>query len=149
MSDVQVDWNPELEEWTRRTDDHLLAVSAGRLDLDGSGVLRRAGVDVLEPSWTVSVAMAEFIRSEPLEGEMRSSFDRALRRVPGVERVWEEDRECWAVTGDPDGADLVRAVGEAVDRLALTVRAELGSLDRREASGIVARITSWARSRWR
>lgn len=148
MSDVEVDWNPEFEEWSRRTKDHLLGVSAGRSDPDEPGVFRLAGVEVPEPSWTVSVAMAEFIRGEPLEGEMRSAVDRALRSVPGVETIWEEDRECWALMGDPDGVELVRAVGEAVDRLALTARAHLDSLDRGEASGLIGRITSWARGRW-
>lgn len=99
------------EEWVRRTD-----------DLDLRGVLAsRYSAD----SWGVGVHVAEFVREEPLESELRTGVDAALRAVPGVRTVDEEDREVWFVTGDASGEALVRAVSEVVDRLAPRVQAEM------------------------
>src|SRR5258708_1670541 len=42
----------------------------------------------------------------------------ALRAVDGVERVWEDDREVWGVSGTPSGEALVRAAAHVIDHLA-------------------------------
>jgi hypothetical protein len=63
-----------------------------------------------------------------LEGELRAMVDQAIRSVPGVTEVAEEDREIWILSGDPSGEALVRSVGEAVDRLAPRARAHLDQL---------------------
>jgi hypothetical protein len=73
--------------------------------------------------WKIELTMAEFLREEPLEGEMRRGMDAALRSVPGVANVGEEDREVWGIDGDPSGEDLVRAAAQVVDGLADRARA--------------------------
>jgi hypothetical protein len=148
MSPIEILYDPEFGEWSRRTDDHLLGVSAGPSDPADPGMASLVGVDAPESSWTVFVCMAEFIRGGPLEDEMRSSVDRALRDVPGVVSVWEEDRELWALNGDPDGADLVRAVSEAVDHLGPRARAHLDS-PVQEARGSLGWFTPRLRLPWR
>jgi hypothetical protein len=72
------------------------------------------------------VSLAEFVRKEPIESEMRRAIDAALRAVPGVSGVEEADREVWAVHGTPTGEALVLAAGDVVDRLAGRVREQLG-----------------------
>lgn len=117
VPDAQVD--AELaEEWVRRVDD---------ADLRGVGAYRY-GEPAGPWTWGVVVGVAEFLREEPLEGEMRASVDRALRGVPGVSEVTEEDREVWIVAGQPSGEDLVRAVSEAVDQVADRAREHVASL---------------------
>jgi hypothetical protein len=49
--------------------------------------------------WNVTVAAMEFVREEPLEGELRRRIAAALRSVEGVESADEMDREVWFVTG--------------------------------------------------
>jgi hypothetical protein len=71
------------------------------------------------------VSLAEFVRKEPIESEMRRAIDAALRAVPGVSGVEEADREVWAVHGTPTGEALVLAAGDVVDRLAGRVREQL------------------------
>ena len=68
--------------------------------------------------WNVTVAAMEFVREEPLEGELRRRIAAALRSVEGVESAGEMDREVWFVTGTPSGDALVRAVAEVLDDLA-------------------------------
>jgi hypothetical protein len=68
--------------------------------------------------WQVIVAVMEFVREEPLEGELRRRIAAALRSVDGVESAGEEDREVWFVTGTPSGQALVRAAAAVVDDLA-------------------------------
>jgi hypothetical protein len=68
--------------------------------------------------WNVTVAAMEFVREEPLEGELRRRIATALRSVEGVESADEMDREVWFVTGTPSGAAMVRAVAEVLDDLA-------------------------------
>lgn len=68
--------------------------------------------------WQVIVAVMEFVREEPLEGELRRRIAAALRSVDGVESAEEEDREVWFVTGTPSGQALVRAAAAVVDDLA-------------------------------
>ncbi|GGQ00394.1 hypothetical protein BKA00_005559 [Actinomadura coerulea] len=93
------------EEWLRKTDDpDLRAVSASKL---------RAA-----PLWSVSVWVMEFVRTDPLESELRRRIADALSAVDGVTSVEEEDREVWTVTGTPTGRALVEAVAQVVDAMA-------------------------------
>ncbi|MEM8902170.1 MAG: hypothetical protein AAGA17_01000 [Actinomycetota bacterium] len=105
------------ESWTRRTDDpELRAVEAGRYRVAGQW------------PWHVTVAVAEFVRSAPLEREFVAAISGALRSVVGVTDVHHEDREVWIVAGTPSGEDLVRAVAAQVDRFAVRIEALLNEL---------------------
>lgn len=75
--------------------------------------------------WQVGCSVAEFVREEPLEGELRRGIDQALRQVEGVTDVTEEDREVWVVAGSPKPEDLVRAAARVVDALEPRVAALL------------------------
>jgi hypothetical protein len=55
---------------------------------------RRAGY------WNVVIWVAEFLREDPLETELRGRIASALGAVDGVA---EEDREVWYVTGESSG----------------------------------------------
>lgn len=90
------------EAWEREVDDEVRGVYAGS----------QTG------GWQVTVLVMEFVREEPLEGELRRRIGVALRSVEGVETAGEQDTEVWFVTGTPAGEALVRAVGEVVDDLA-------------------------------
>lgn len=93
------------EEWIRETDEpYVRAVSASRHQ-EGQW-------------WWVSVWVMEFIRTDPLESELRRRIADALRGVSGVTSVEEADREVWTVTGAPTGEALVEAVAQVVDDLA-------------------------------
>jgi hypothetical protein len=105
-----------LQEWVRETDD----------DVRGVGALQREARG--RWTWQVFVSVAEFLREEPLEGEMRAAVDHAIRSVAGVTEVAEEDREVWILSGEPSGEELVRSVGEAVDRLASRARVHIEEL---------------------
>jgi hypothetical protein len=87
------------------------------------------GVDAIEwrsdRRWQVTVAVMEFIRDVPLESELRRRIAAALRAVPGVTAVAEDDREVWGVRGTPTGTALVEAVAPIVDELAPRSRAEI------------------------
>jgi hypothetical protein len=85
-------------------------------DPDARGV-EAARFDRIE-GWNVTVAVMEFVREEPLEGELRRRIAAALRSVEGVESAEEMDREVWFVTGTPSGEALVRATAGVVDDLA-------------------------------
>jgi hypothetical protein len=105
------------EAWVRETDDpDVLGVEAVRLQ------------DTDEWSWQVTVSVAEFIRDDPLEAELRREIVAALRSVPGVTDVAEEDREVWIVDGNPPGEALVRASAQVVDRLATLARKHIDTL---------------------
>ncbi|MES9603523.1 MULTISPECIES: hypothetical protein [Actinomadura] len=96
------------EEWIRKTDEpDLRAVSASKL---------RVG-----PLWHVSAWVMEFVRTDPLESELRRRIADALSAVDGVSSVEEEDREVWTVTGTPTGTALVEAVARVVDDMAEAV----------------------------
>lgn len=100
------------EGWIRETDDpDVRNVEATRTELE----------------WQVTVWVAEFLREEPLEGELRRGINIALSTVPGVLEVVQEDREVWAVTGQPSGRELVAAAARVVDALAARARAYLDS----------------------
>lgn len=106
------------EEWVRETDEpDVRGVSAHRLH-DGG-----------EWPWRVTVHAAEFVREEPLEGELRNAIRAALTAVAGVARVEEEDREMWVIAGRPDAEALVTAAAAAVDRLQDKLRAHLDQLE--------------------
>jgi hypothetical protein len=101
------------EAWERVTDDwDARGVEAGRFGFTGG--------------WNVTVAVMEFVREEPLEGELRRRIAAALRSVEGVESAEEMDREVWFVTGTPSGEALVRAAAGVVDGLAGQARDYVG-----------------------
>jgi hypothetical protein len=105
-----------LEEWERVTSDQdVLGVSAARS--------RRA-----KWNWQVTVSAAEFARKAPLEARLQEGILSALKKVKGVKSVAHEDREVWAVEGEPSGEDLVRACAAVVDELADDLRKHLKSL---------------------
>jgi hypothetical protein len=100
------------ESWERLTDEpDILGVSASRII---GGEFRY---------WSVGVAVAEFLRTDPLESELRQQMAAALGSVDGAENVWEDDREVWGVTGNASGEALVRAAAGVVDNLAVRARA--------------------------
>ena len=102
------------EGWARVTDDE---------DVRGVEVSRRD--DGGEWPLEVFVSAAEFVRVEPLESRLRAAVGDAIRGVPGVEAVAEEDREIWIVQGSPDLPTLTRAVAAAIDELAEDIEAVL------------------------
>jgi hypothetical protein len=99
------------QEWVRNSEDEFRSVSANKPH---------------ESMWQVTLGLAEFLREEPLESEMRREMDRVLRAVPGVSDVTEGDRELWAVAGSPRGEDLVRAAASVVDGIADRAHEQLG-----------------------
>jgi hypothetical protein len=104
------------ESWERVTDDpDVRGVGAAKIILGEF------------PYWSVGVAVAEFLRTDPLESELRQQMAAALRAVDGAEMVWEDDREVWGVTGTVSGEALVRAAAGVVDHLADRARAYLDS----------------------
>jgi hypothetical protein len=105
------------ESWERSVDDpDIRGVDAARITFGE------------EPYWQVAVAVAEFLRADPLETELRQRIAAALRAVGGIEAVGEEDREVWLVTGTPSGEALVGAAAQVVDHLAARTRAYIDSL---------------------
>lgn len=102
------------EEWIRETDEP---------DIRGVGANKPRDDD-----WRVQVNVAEFLREEPLESDLRRALDAALRSVEGVTDVIEEDREQWAVIGSPTGEGLLKAVALVVDNLADRARLYVDSL---------------------
>jgi hypothetical protein len=97
------------EGWERLIDDDVRGVEAIKV---GDG----------EWPWQVILAVAEFVREDPLETELRERLAAALRAVPGVTDVAEEDREVWIVNGHPSGEALVSAAARVVDDLAERLR---------------------------
>jgi hypothetical protein len=81
-----------------------------------------------ENEWQVTVWVAEFLRDEPLESELRDSMDEALAAVAGVTEALQEDREVWAVTGTPSGEALAQAAAGVVDGLAERAKAYIDGL---------------------
>jgi hypothetical protein len=111
---VQVDDSDEAWERDIEVDDgEVRWVGATRIrarELLGDGPF--------QDGWSVTAAVMEFVREEPLEGELRRRIAAALRSVEGAETADEMDREVWFVTGNPSGEALVRAVAEVLDDLA-------------------------------
>lgn len=111
---VPEEMDEEFEEgWHRLTDEP---------DLRGVEAYRSDDEDL---PWQVTACVAEFLREEPLEGELRASMATALRAVPGVSDVAQEDREVWLEPGRPSGRDLVAAAARVVDSLADRARREV------------------------
>ena len=111
------------ESWERLTEDpDIRGVGAQKITLDEQSPLGG------QFYWSVGVAVAEFLRTDPLESDLRQQMGAALRAVDGAEMVWEEDREVWGVTGPASGEALVRAAAGVVDRLADRARAHIDSL---------------------
>lgn len=102
-----------LEEWERLTSEP---------DVRGVGAARR---DDDEWPWSVDAWVMEFVREEPLQGELRDRILHSLFAVPGVTAVAEQDRGVWMVAGAPDGEALVSAAARIVDELAARIRAHL------------------------
>lgn len=109
--------NKELrEEWVRVTEEKdILGVCATRTSHS-------------DWPWQVSIYVAEFVRSEPLQSELFDAITAALNGVPGVTRAAQEDREVWAVKGNVAGDALVRACSVALDRLAQSLREAYAAL---------------------
>lgn len=105
------------EEWERETDDP---------DVLGVGAIK--WVDDDEWPWQVTISAMEFVREEPLEGELRQRLNAALASVPNVAEVDEEDREVWVVAGEPSGDALVRAASTVLDEFAGRIRAHIKRL---------------------
>jgi hypothetical protein len=97
--------------WQRLTDEpDIRGVEVIRFNTDGPW------------QWQVVVSVMEFIREDPLEAELREAMAAALRAVPGVARVHEEDREVWVVDGSPSGEKLTHAAARVVDDFAARTR---------------------------
>jgi hypothetical protein len=99
------------QEWSRETDDEFRGMTATKSD---------------DYMWQLWVGLAEHLREEPLESEMRREMERALRTVPGVTDVTEGDREIWDVDGSPSPEALIEAAGTVVDALAERAHELLG-----------------------
>jgi hypothetical protein len=116
MTDVRRVQSDELDEhcaesWERVTDDpDIYGVDASMITFGE------------QTYWSVGLAIAEFLRADPAETDFRQQMSAALVAVDGVQRVWEEDREVWGVTGTPSGQALVRAAAAIVDHYAEQVR---------------------------
>ncbi len=105
-----------LEEWIRVT---------AEKDVLGVNATRSAG----KWNWTIFISAAEFVRGDPLAARLDRDITAALSQVKGVTAVAREDTEVWLVQGQgAAGADLVRACGEALDRLAPEIRDHLKKL---------------------
>ena len=105
-----------LEAWERTTSDPEVAgVYAAKLSETGW-------------SWQVIFSILEFVRQQPLLGELVASIEDELSAVEGVIQVAWEDQEVYVVQGAPSGADLVRAGARAVDSLGDRLRTEYDSL---------------------
>jgi hypothetical protein len=110
-----------IQEWVRETDeDEVRRLGAYQVhnwqdevtDWPGDG-----------DGWLVGVDAMEFVRSEPLESELRQRIIAALRAVSGLTHVEERDREQWILTGITSGEALITSVAEVLDDLADRVRA--------------------------
>jgi hypothetical protein len=94
--------------------------SGARLDPPGRTVSANR-VDEIG-GWQVAIWAMEYVRSDPLETELRRQIVHALQTVNGVSAAEEQDREQWFVTGTPAGRDLVAAAARVVDDLADQIR---------------------------
>jgi len=92
---------------TMRADDDVERTPATELDEECAEGWRRLssepdarGVEAIRRGfgadawpWQLTVWAMEFVRKDPLEGGLRRAIDAALRQVPGVTDVAQEDRE--------------------------------------------------------
>ena len=102
------------EEWLRSTGEAELNVSACKI--------------ADEAAWQVTIWAMEYVRSEPLEGELRHRITQALQGVSGVSGAEEQDGEQWWVEGSPTGRALVAAAALVIDEFADRIRAYLSGL---------------------
>jgi hypothetical protein len=105
-----------LEEWERVTTER---------DVSGVGVSK---ISETGYSWQVFINVAEFIRKEPLQGQLFTAISQALLDVPGVTSAVQEDREVWLVKGSPTGEELVRHCSRALNNMYPQLKAEYESL---------------------
>jgi hypothetical protein len=91
--------------------------------------LRNLEASRCDGHWQVGVSVAEFLREEPLESELRNGVASAISAVAGVVEVEEEDREVWRVEGTASGEELLRAAASVVDALADRARGHLEDLN--------------------
>jgi hypothetical protein len=113
----------EVECWERVTDDEdrrIWATLYHHLP-DWSSPVEVRG-------WNVTVAVMEFIRRDPLRGELRPQITAALRAVEGVETADEMDTEVWWVSGTPASPALVRAAAGVLDDFDGRIRAYIERL---------------------
>jgi hypothetical protein len=109
-----------LEEWLRETDEpEVRAVGACRVANWQQEVIGWPGDG---DGWTIDVWAMEFVRSDPLETELRQRIANALRGVSGVTHVAEHDRESWFLTGTTSGETLISAAAQVIDELADQIR---------------------------
>ena len=95
-----------LEHWVRACADiepSAQAVSAHRWDGP-------------EFAWSVSFDLGEFVTDPEDSHALHQTVVQALIKVPGVKEVGREDKEVWAVDGDPSGPDIIRAGAVAIDQ---------------------------------
>lgn len=92
----------EVEEYWHRTGHHFQQVSAAK-NKDR------------QFSWSVFLASGEFFRDGDGLEYSQPIYD-SINGVAGVKETVREDREHWAVDGDCDGEELVRAAAFANDQ---------------------------------
>ncbi len=102
------------QAWIRRTDEpDLRSVSAQEFSIRHNSP---------NGGWQVTVAAMEFVRGSETEADLRRGIISALRAIPEVTNVYEEDREVWGVDGNPSGDELVAAAADVVDQFADRIR---------------------------
>ena len=95
-----------LESWVRSCssiEPSAQAVSAWRSDQP-------------EFAWSVSFALGEFVTDPDDSQALHEAVVAALMEVPGINAVGRDDKEVWAVDGDAQGPDIVRAGAVAIDQ---------------------------------
>ncbi len=92
----------EVDECWRRTGHHFQHVSATRSQDE-------------KFSWSVDLASGEFFREAESPEYFQAIYD-SISGVTGVRETVREDHEHWAVDGDCDGKELVRAAAFANDQ---------------------------------
>jgi hypothetical protein len=110
IRNVSVHDEEVLEEWQRSTAEPAIRnVYATKVSQTGW-------------SWQVSFGILEFVREDPLRGELLMAITDELTGLDGVDQVAQDDTEVFVVRGSPTGEDLVRAAGRAVDALSGRLR---------------------------
>jgi len=59
-------------------------------------------------------AVAETVRGDPLESDMRERIGEVLSSTEGVTDCWEEDREVWSIRGDFEAVVVAEAIVDNV-----------------------------------
>jgi hypothetical protein len=119
------------QAWIRRTDEpDVRSVSAQEFSIRHNSP---------NGGWQVMVAAMEFVRGGETEAELRRGIISALRAIPEVTNVYEEDREVWGVDGNPSGHELVAAAAAVVDQFADRIRIANGNVLETPPPGYPAR----------